>query len=421
MKKNILIAVTIAALALVSSCQKVPSAKEKGVGYLSFSEFALELDESVVTKAYSPADGGYSITIVDAEDNVIVETTYKKVKDNGDRISVPAGEYTLIACSSADGVPYAEFENPVYGVSQDFTIEAGEETAIGELVCTLLQCKVTVAYSDEFMANVTGECTTSVEVTAGYPLDYKIEQNGSSYVYDQVPGYFAVEDGDEDVTMTVIFSGSVGGKNVKQTKGFTGIAPKQWRQVKFVQKVSEQGEATFDIVIDDLIPDASLNGAVEPEEDIIGEDPDAPKGDGGITLSLDYVNGCDPEITDLENILIVPVQTRDMQIRFRATVPNGVKKFTVDIDSDSDAFLRAVDAAQARKLDLINPLEENAIIFDVVPFPHGPELLGQTDLAFALDTAQDAIIIYPGRHTFLMNITDQTGCKKQIPVVMVVE
>ena len=110
-----------------------------------------------------------------------------------------------------------------------------------------------------------------------------------------------------------------------------------------------------------------------------------------------------------------------MQIRFRAVVPNGVKKFTVNIDSDNAAFLKAVDAANARDLDLISPSEENGIIFDVVPFPHGEELVGQTDISFNLDAAQDAITIYPGRHTFQMNIVDQTGCRNQIPVVMVVE
>ena len=110
-----------------------------------------------------------------------------------------------------------------------------------------------------------------------------------------------------------------------------------------------------------------------------------------------------------------------MAIRFKATVPNGVKKFTVNIDSDNSAFLAAVDAAQARELDLISPSEANAIIFDVVPFPHGEELLGQTEISFNLDAAQDAIVIYKGRHTFLMNIVDETGCRNQIPVTMVVE
>ncbi|MBE6227917.1 MAG: DUF4493 domain-containing protein [Bacteroidales bacterium] len=413
MKKNIIIAFASAALVLFASCQKTPISAVQGVGTLSFSEFTLGLDETVETKAVA-ASGNYTITIIDSEGNEVEKKTYDEVKNNDYKLTLTAGSYTLVASSSADEVPLAAFEQPVYGVSKEFTIAAGMTTSIGELVCTLQQCKVTVSYSDDFLKMVTGQCSTKVTVDPEQPLEYALNADKT---YEQSAGYFAVTGS----TMTVVFKGDIEGGSKSMTKVFSNIAPKQWRQIKFIPKVDEEGNATFDIVIQDLISDATLNNAVDPKEEIIGEDPDAPKGDGGITLAPDYEAGCDSEITDLENILIVPVATRDMAIRFRATVPNGVKKFNVLIDSDNESFLSAVDAANARELDLINPLPENGIIFDVVPFPHGQELLGQTDIAFNLDAAQDAITIYSGRHTFKMIIVDQTGCKNEIPVVMVVE
>ena len=413
MKKNIIIAFASAALVLFASCQKTPISAVQGVGTLSFSEFTLGLDETVETKAVA-ASGNYTITIIDSEGNEVEKKTYDEVKNNDYKLTLTAGSYTLVASSSADEVPLAAFEQPVYGVSKEFTIAAGMTTSIGELVCTLQQCKVTVSYSDDFLKMVTGQCSTKVTVDPEQPLEYALNADKT---YEQSAGYFAVTGS----TMTVVFKGDIEGSSKSMTKVFSNIAPKQWRQIKFIPKVDEEGNATFDIVIQDLISDATLNNAVDPKEEIIGEDPDAPKGDGGITLAPDYEAGCDSEITDLENILIVPVATRDMAIRFRATVPNGVKKFNVLIDSDNESFLSAVDAANARELDLINPLPENGIIFDVVPFPHGQELLGQTDIAFNLDAAQDAITIYSGRHTFKMIIVDQTGCKNEIPVVMVVE
>ena len=413
MKKNIILTIASAALVLFASCQKTPNTAEKGIGYLSFSNFSLGLDETVETKA-SPAGGNYTISIYDADENLVEQKTYNEVKNNDYKLSLPAGEYTFVASSSSEAVPVAAFEQPIYGVSKTFTIEAGLETPIGELTCTLLQCKITVSYSDEFLAMVTGPCSTKVEVTSGNPLEYVLNADKT---YDQSAGYFAVN----GTTGTVVFKGSIEGQTKSQTVSLTGIAPKQWRQVRFIKRVNEQGEATFDIVIQDLISDSTLNNDVETSEDILGEDPDAPKGDGGIKLKLDYEGGCDPEITDLENMLIVPVSVRDMQIRFRATVPGGVKKFNVAISSTNNAFVAAVNAADALNLDLISPSAANAIIFDVVPFPHGNELLGQTDIAFNLDTAQDAIINYKGVHTFTMNIVDNEGCKNQIPVVMVVE
>jgi hypothetical protein len=181
------------------------------------------------------------------------------------------------------------------------------------------------------------------------------------------------------------------------------------------------GAAEVGEQLDRLVGDEVLNNPLDVTEDIIGEDPDAPKGDGGITLVPDYEAGCDAEITDLTNIRILPVETKDMSIKLKANVPSGVKKFTVDIASDNDGFVAAVDAADARHLDLINPSEKNAIIFTVVPFPHGQELLGQTEIAFDLSAAQDAIVNYKGTHSFSMTIVDQEGCKNVIAVTMVVE
>lgn len=408
--KKIFILLTTALLFAVASCQKSPVEGEE-YGILSFRELSLGLDESVETRATTPATGNYVIIIQDAEGVDIKKTTYEDVKSQDYKL--PAGNYNLVARSS-DDIPVSEFERPVYGTSKAFSITAGETTSIGELVCTLLQCKVTVSYSDDFLADVTGDSKATVSVKAGSPLDFSLNANGT---YDKRAGYFSVEGN----TMTVVFNGKINGKSQKMTKSFTNIAPKQWRQIKFIKKVDEKGNAIFDIVINDLIGDEILNKVVQGTENIIGEDPDAPKGDGGIALEIDYAAGCDSQITDLQNIEIVPVETRDMKIRFKAIVPNGIKKFNVNIDSDSQGFLNAVDAADARNLDLISPSEANGIIFDVVPFPHGTDLLGKTEVAFNLDTAQDAIVMYKGRHTFSMVIIDNTGCRNTVPVTMVVK
>lgn len=413
MKKTIIYAAAAAVLMLFASCQKSPVSNTKENGFLSFGAFSLSVDEELVTKA-DAAGNNYSITVLDSEGMEVLTQTYGQVVANGDAISLPAGTYTLVAQSLAGAVPTASWENPIYGTSKEFTIEAGEVTEIGNLVCTLLQCKVTVAYSDEFLSTVTGDCKTTVTVRTGYPLEYTLNASGS---YDQSAGYFAVE----GTTMVVEFSGSINGKSAKQRKEFTGIAPKQWRQIKFIQKKNEEGNATFDIVINDLISDDIINNTIDASEEVIGEDPEAPKGDGGITLEFDYEAGCDEELTDLNNMLIVPVETRDMNIMLRATIPAGILKFTVNVESDNAGFSAALDAAGGSLIDLVNPSAESSIIFDVVPFPHGSDLLGQTDVAFDLSAAQDAIINYPGTHSFVMLIVDNNFCSKEIPVTMVVE
>lgn len=412
--KKILVFAASAVLMLSAGCQKTPVSGGKGDGFLSFGEFALSVDEELVTKA-DPAGDNYSIKIIDMDGQTVKSLTYEEVKANEDMISLPAGSYTLVARSLTGDVPMAAWENPIYGIDKQFTIAAGSVTEIGELVCTLVQCKVTVAYSDEFLATVTGEGKTTVEVTSGFPLDYVLNANGN---YDQSAGYFYVGEGS---TMTVVFKGSINGQTQKMTKTFSGVTARQWRQIKFVAKKNEQGNATFDIVIQDLVSDETLNNNIGTTEEIIGEDPDAPKGDGGISLEFDYAAGCDTELTDLANMHIVPSDERVMSIKLKAIVPGGILKFSVEVQSDSESFNNALAAAGGAVIDLINPSAENDIIFQVVPFPHGADLLGQTEVAFDLSAAQGAITNYPGNHVFMMTIVDQAFCSKKIPVTMIVE
>lgn len=447
MKKSIIILTAVLSVLFCASCQKTAVNGSKGEGYLSFSSFELDIDETVDRKA-TAANGNYTITVLDMDGNEVVRKSYSEIKNNDDKLALSAGTYTLNASSSDQNVPYAEFEQPIYGVSKTFSIEAGKVTEVGELTCTLLQCKVTVAYSEEFLAAVTGECSTKVTVTSGYPLEYALHANK---IYDQAAGYFAVNGN----SMEVVFSGNIDGKSQKMTKVFTGIAPKQWRQIKFVQKKNEQGDATFDIVIQNLINDEVLNNNIDASEDVLEEDPSAPKGDGGITLVPNYT-----ESESSKNVFTVEYQTDDngdyildefgqkkvkalsivikapadlsnvdemgmiipdMLIKLKATVPGGVKKFEVDIETDNPSFASAVVVADATHLNLISPSSTNMIIFSVVPFPYGSELLGKTSVEFDLSRAQSAIYTYGGTHCFSMTIVDNANCKNVIPVTMIVE
>ncbi len=425
MKKIFVIMTAAAAFLSLASCKKVTVSSRDMNGTLSFAEFAISYDDAVETKAMTKADvaanGNYTISIYDtATGDLAVSTTYSAVKQKDNKLSLPAGSYRLEASSSEAAIPVAAFEQPVYGATREFSITAGQTTSIGRLTCRLLQCKVTVSYSDDFLAMVSGNGSASVEVTAGYPLEYALNYANGSATYDQSAGFFSVN-GTAGTTMVVTFKGNIDGKSQKMTKTFTDVKARQWRQVKFIKKVNEEGNATFDIVINPLVDDEELaNDVSDAKENIIGDDPSAPKGDGGITLAFDYAAGCDAEFTDLQNIVIPQPSEKDIHLNLKSVIPNGVKKFYVDITSTSDAFLAALDAANARTIDLINPLAEHDLIFKVVPFPHGQELLGKTELQFDLSAAQDAIIMYPGTHTFKMNVVDNKGCRNAFDVIMIV-
>ena len=59
-------------------------------------------------------------------------------------------------------------------------------------------------------------------------------------------------------------------------------------------------------------------------------------------------------------------------------------------------------------------------VFDIVPFPHGEELLNATVIDFDLSEAQTPLLAFSGTHTFKMNVTDNKGCRKSIEIKLVV-
>ncbi len=405
------------AIALVAcgSCKKEKfnyGGTGTAMGTLSFSGLAIEVSDETLPEAAAPTRASadmYAVYIDDAEGVRHLSTTYGELQED---IELPAGSYTLTVQSSKE-IPTAEFESPVYGTTKEFTIEAGKTTELGTLTCSLLQCKVSVSYNDDFLAMVTGEGATTVELTAGSPLEYKMTYTpDEGPKYEKRNGYFAVS----GTTLTVTFRGQIAGKTQRMTKTFTGVAPKQWRQITFVQKIDEEGDATFDITISDYVEDETLDNDVAGDEEIIGSDPNAPAGDGGIKL----VSTCDYDIT---RPIVVPENGQPFVLTMNAEVPNGVRKFTVEIDTTNPDFLNSVvTTTGGSTLDLVNPSPETIGIFtNLIPFPYGDKVKNQTLIEFDLSTAQGPILAFKGTHTFTMVVIDNTGCRNEIPVVLVVE
>ena len=177
--------------------------------------------------------------------------------------------------------------------------------------------------------------------------------------------------------------------------------------------MDESGSATIGVEIDGLVADIELTTEVPGNEVGDGNDPNAPIGDGGIRLE----STCEYDITAP---VTVPASGA-FNFTMNAIVPNGVLKFTVDIASTNENFMGSVATVGGSHLDLINPSEAAMGIFDIVPFPHGSELSGQTSISFDLSNAQTPLLAFPGTHTFTMNVTDKLGCKNSIDIVLVVE
>ena len=390
--------------------------EEITTGILSFANFTIHsaLDVEVVAKSVTEASGDYIINIYDADNDLVKSVTYAEVKQSGYGIELTAGNYSLEVLSGA--LPVSAFETPVYGATDSFSIVAGGKTDLGDVSCKILQCAATVDYDDALKGIMTGDGKATVEVTSGYPLTYNLSYNGGNIVREERIGYFSLESG--AATMVVSFSGKVNGSTQKMTKVISGIKAGELRQIKFIKKVNAEGDATIDITVNGYVEDADLQAYIAaPQLDIIGEDPEAPKGDGDIRLVFE------PDCTmynDLSNIVVPTLDQGTMDLRLIILAPGGIKKLGVVIESTNSAFLGAVAAAGGPELDLVNPSAESEIIFQVVPFPHGQDLLGATEVHLDLSAAQSPILGFSGSHTFTMKVTDNNNCRNEVAVTMIV-
>ena len=282
MKRTIVLIMSAILMVSMASCKKYERNVRSTEGVLSLEGFELQWDETLLTKAATAAPGTYSIFIKNASGASVLETTYAQIKSAGGKVTLPAGDYTLEARSTAEEVPVAEFDKPVYGVKESFSITAGETTSLGSLVCTLLQVKATVSYDDAFLAMVTGNGKATVTVNPAAPLDFDLTYSGGRATYTDKAGYYAVNESG-NTTMNIVFSGSISGKSQKMVANLTGIQARQWRQIKFVKKTDDEGNATFAVEINSFVDDEELLVTMEVvPESVIGDDPKAPKGDGGI-------------------------------------------------------------------------------------------------------------------------------------------
>ena len=426
----------------------------EGYGMLSFGEMQISIDESeaMVRSTELPEVGGnYVIKIKDAEGKVVVDCSYKDIKDSSEGIALLAGEYTLEVCSTIDDIPDAEWEQPIYGATMSgIKIEAGKPTIIAEpITCTLLQCKVTVDYNDDFLAMVKGACKTTI--TIGSSLEYNLNWDatqGKITSYEKRAGYFDVNNG-TNTTMEVKFEGSIydeeseSVKTMRQSKAFEGIEARQWRQVRFVKKVNEEGNASFEIVIDSYVEDDNLGTEdMTGEESVIAPDPNAPKGDGGIMLLnvTGLTENTNPtkeawNAEKTEKPIINMANIDGNTFTFNASIPNGTREFYVDITSTNSNFNSAVNKITVNGDGRIYLTKEEEAHIEVIKnlatfhieFPTPDQVIAQKEVIFDLTNAIEPLKMFPGTHTFSMYVRDSEGCthrddnQVQIPIKLTLE
>ena len=462
-----------AALALVA-CDKDNynySGLKEGYGLLSFADAGFVVSEETNTRATEPASDNtviwvYNVTedgTVNVDEPVdlapndedITYTTYGAVKTSG--ITLPGGNYVLRA-QTKDAIPMVG-DAAVYGIDEPFSIIAGQETPLEELTLYLYkQVKVSVSYNEAFQNSLTenGGTTTVTIDSENFatfnvtPTDY---DSDSQYLYldltneaDEVKESGVSMEISVNAEMYVKEDGVTSVKTQKMTAAVTGVKPRDYRKIQIHKEEIKDGGANFSIVVDGLEVDTELSTDISASEGSLGDDPNAPKGDGGIKLiNIAGLTGdnqtewnayvAQTEEAIANNVMISGVHKDAITVNgltaltFSAEVPNGVYNFYVDITSTDAGFNDAVKNITVNKDGRIyltkTESEHRAVVTSLnglgISFPFPEDVIDKTEVEFPLSAAIEALAEFPGTHYFTMNVIDNTGCKNTIVLTLKVE
>lgn len=309
-------------------------------------------------------------------------------------MTLAPGNYTVTVTSP--GSEKAAFDQPVYGVTKDFTIIEDVLTPL-DLTCRLTNMMVSVKLSDNFKSELSAY---SIVITGDYE-DGEASLTWSSADEDSEAkaGYFAV------APLTVRIQGvrSLDQSEAEKIYRIEDVAAADHHILNIDARVT--GDAQGMIDIDYSVNEKPVDIVVPGFEEIPVPDPDEPE-------EPDTPSETKPELVWEENPTFEPTPlSAQMNVNLVVNAPEKIAGFKVNIES---ATLQSLLESFTMPMDLIN--DEAVKEFMSTPFiglPVGDELIGQTSVEFPLSTLLPLLYELgpePGsEHTFTLIVTDTKG------------
>lgn len=368
----------------VASCNSVKvdpsrpesSEAEKGQLVLKTVSFADYL--TVETKADDMIDysdlSAYIVTITGPTE--VPQQTYGEF--SGKIIELGSGDYTITVTS-----PYLEpaaFEQPIYSVTEDFTIVAGEVTALN-LELTPANCKVTIELTENFvkelatyevvvsngLGSLTWEKTDAINDFAANKAGYFLPRG----LEVKVKGHRSIDDTEATVTYYVKNPQPAEHHNLLIDATVTGS----------VGGISITVKTEYNTVNNDILIGEVTDKYVDRPDDIGGGSTD----EGGEDEPGSDDSANDPAIDWAENPYFDPWDLKvDDVIDVVITAPRGLKTFKVEVSENFKAAVAMITGAYgfpgADYIDLV----EHASVWSQLGLPVGDAIVEKTEVVFSL-------------------------------------
>ena len=422
MKNIFLICLTLMTmLFMFSAChsEKMDPDTTDVTGQVSLASLKMEIDlklDTVYPKSRAGVDvSGFLITINNSEGVQAEQYTYSEMPEI---ISLPVGNYTIIASSAAEAAN--GFDAPFYKGSTTFTVEENKLTEVSSLTCTLANVMNSVEYAEDLRALMSDDVVTTIKIGTN-SLDIPVAETRKAYLI--APASTGV--------MEITLKGTIEGETVNVSERVENVKAGQYNIIKFkLSPVNDGGDdvggsAGININIDSSMTSSDETVGVNPgEEPGIddfptdgGEEPGDGEGGDETEQNKPTIEGTSfgGSSFDIDNDRLTISGATELKVTIKAA--NGIANLYVDIISET---LDVSEVGLPKSFDLAYP-GDNSDALGGLGFPVGDEVINQTDVTFDISTCTALLPTFKGNHDFKIRVVDSKGLEETKTLKLKVE
>ena len=361
------------------SCEMKDELKGSGagtseVGYLNLGVAVNASQNSVVSRADDVTDDGknenvgvsvsaddFPVTIIGVTDPSYSKEyeSYAALKaENGGKVELPIGEYTVTAHSNAELEP--QMATPYYEGTTPIKITAGVESS-AEVKCTMKNMKIQLTYTANFLAKF-----ESWDITINDGSDNILNFDET----DKNPAavYWLVAENVTEIKVNITAMPTGGGQEVTESRLLSKPDDSNWAgsDALTIQMEEKTSEDPTGIQGSGITINASVSFDEEEEDVPVTVKP------GGSTEGPDEGEGDDNEDPELPTV----------------TFPQNTYTLPADASKNADAVITstAEGGIQSVKVQIVGGNDGFADITSTMGFADGLELVGNTDLGPVIST-----------------------------------
>lgn len=413
MKNIFLICLTLmTALFMFSAChsEKMDPDTTDVTGQVSLASLNMEIDlklDTVYPQSRAGVDvSGFLITINNSEGVQAEQYTYSEMPEI---ISLPVGNYTIIASSAAEATN--GFDAPFYKGSTTFTVEENKLTEVSSLTCTLANVMNSVEYAEDLRALMSDDVVTTIKIGTN-SLDIPVAETRKAYLI--APASTGV--------MEITLKGTIDGETINVSERVENVKAGQYNIIKFkLSPVNDGGDdvggnAGININIDSSMTSSDETVGVNPgEEPGIDDFPtdggeESGDGEGGDETSSISISGKKLGENNEFNIDETQVITGATTLIVGIEASAGIQNLKVKITSDNDEFNNIGEGLGEFDLAHSDSMNEDAqAMIPALGLPVDDKVLNKTSLDFDISSFTSMLLSFKGTHTFKITVTDNKG------------